>query len=44
MGQLLVMVILPPLIGVVTYAVLRLLWRKDEEADHVARQHHFDAQ
>lgn len=23
---------------------LRLLWRKDEEADRVARQHHFDGQ
>jgi putative effector of murein hydrolase LrgA (UPF0299 family) len=33
MGQLLLMLLIPPLVGVVTYAVVRLFWEKDAEAD-----------
>lgn len=44
MGQLLVMLIIPPIIGIVTYAVLRLIWKKDEAVDREgAKQHEFDA-
>ena len=32
MGQLLLMLLIPPLVGVVTYAVVRLFCKKDEEA------------
>jgi hypothetical protein len=42
MGQLLTMVIVPPAIGVVTYALLRLLWKRDEEADRAARRQQLD--
>jgi hypothetical protein len=42
MGQLLVMIIVPPVVGVVTYAVLRLLWKRDKEADRTARRHQLD--
>jgi hypothetical protein len=38
MGQLLVMIIVPPVVGVVTYAVLRLLWKRDKEADRAAKR------
>jgi hypothetical protein len=30
MGQLLVMLIVPPIVGVVTYVVIRRLWERDE--------------
>ena len=30
MGQLLVMLIVPPVVGVVTYIVIRRLWERDE--------------
>ena len=30
MGQLLVMLIVPPLVGVVTYGVVRLIWQRDK--------------
>ena len=39
MGQLLVMIIVPPVVGVATYAILRLLWKKQEEADQTAERH-----
>jgi hypothetical protein len=32
MGQLLVMLIVPPIVGVVTYIVGRLIWEKDENS------------
>jgi hypothetical protein len=32
MGQILVMLIAPPIVGVVTYIVFRLIWEKDEDA------------
>jgi hypothetical protein len=32
MGQLLVMLIVPPIVGVVTYIVVRLIWEKDENS------------
>jgi hypothetical protein len=30
MGQLLVTLIVPPIIGVVTYLIVRLIWERDE--------------
>jgi hypothetical protein len=33
MGQLLVMLIVPPLVGVVTYAIYRFIWERDEAAE-----------
>ena len=36
MGQLLAILIIPPLVGVITYAVFRIIWEKDEQADRVA--------
>ena len=30
MGQLLVMLIIPPVVGVVTYIIIRRLWGRDE--------------
>jgi hypothetical protein len=30
MGQLLVMLIVPPIVGVVTYIVIRRIWERDE--------------
>lgn len=30
MGQLLVMLIIPPAVGVVTYIIIRRLWERDE--------------
>jgi len=30
MGQLLVMLIVPPAVGVVTYVIIRRLWERDE--------------
>jgi hypothetical protein len=31
MGQLLVMLIVPPAVGVVTYVIIRRLWKGDED-------------
>jgi hypothetical protein len=31
MGQLLVMLIVPPVVGVVTYIIVRRIWERDEE-------------
>jgi hypothetical protein len=42
MGQLLILVIIPPAVGVVTYALLRLLRKSDEEVDRAARRHQLD--
>jgi hypothetical protein len=42
MVQLLVMIIVPPVVGVATYAILRLLWKKQEEADQTPGQHQID--
>jgi hypothetical protein len=39
MGGLLVMIIVPPLVGLATYTVLRLLWKKREQAEMMATQH-----
>lgn len=42
MGQLVAMIVIPPLVGVITYVVLRrLLWKKDEEIDRTAKEHYF---
>jgi len=30
MGQLLVMLIVPPIVGVVTYIIVRRVWERDE--------------
>jgi hypothetical protein len=30
MGQLLVMLIVPPIVGVVTYIIIRRIWERDE--------------
>ena len=37
MGQLLMILIVPPLVGVVTYAIFRFIWEKDEQADRSPR-------
>ena len=37
MGQLLMILIVPPLVGIVTYAVFRSIWEKDEKADRSPR-------
>ena len=37
MGQLLMILIVPPLVGIVTYAVFRLVWEKDKQADRSPR-------
>jgi hypothetical protein len=43
MGQLLMILIVPPLVGVITYAVFRIIWEKDEQADRVAPSRPLDA-
>ena len=43
MGQLLAILIIPPLVGIITYAVLRFIWEKDERADRIAPSRHIDA-
>ncbi len=42
MGELLVMIIVPPIVGLATYAFLRLLWKKGEQAEMTVRQHQID--
>jgi hypothetical protein len=40
MGQLLVMMIVPPIVGVVTYIVFRFIWDRDENgASETVRRH-----
>jgi hypothetical protein len=44
-GQLLVMLIVPPIVGLITYAVFRLvLERKEEDGDDVALQRRRDTE
>ncbi len=43
MGQLLMILTIPPLVGVITYAVFRFVWEKDEQADRVAPSRRLDA-
>jgi hypothetical protein len=40
MGQLLVMLIVPPIVGVVTYIIIRRIWERDENgaSDAVRRR------
>jgi hypothetical protein len=42
MGQLLVMLIVPPIVGLVTYFVVRLVWKRDENgvSEAVRRRDH----
>jgi hypothetical protein len=44
MGQLLAILIIPPLIGIITYAVFRFIWEKDEQADRVAPSRSLDGE
>lgn len=37
MGQLLAILIIPPLVGVITYAVFRIIWEKEESKQIVSR-------
>ena len=39
MGQLLVMVIVPPIVGLATYAIIRLLRRSDEDLESGVTSH-----
>jgi hypothetical protein len=44
MGQLLFMLIVPPLVGVVTYAIVRIIFEKDEDKNgEPISQRRFDA-
>jgi hypothetical protein len=43
MGQLLAILIIPPLVGIITYAVFRFIWEKDEQADRVVPNRRLDA-
>ena len=40
MGQLLVTLFVPPIIGVVTYLVVRLIWKRDENGAGEAAMMH----
>ena len=40
MGQLLVMLIVPPIVGVVTYVVIRRIWDRDENGASEAVERH----
>jgi hypothetical protein len=43
MGELLATIIIPPLVGLVCYAVLHLFWKKqEEEADRIEQQHQLE--
>jgi hypothetical protein len=42
MRELLLMIIVPPVVGLATYAILRLIWKRQEEADQTARLHQLD--
>jgi hypothetical protein len=41
MGQLLVMIIVPPLVGVATYLVLRWASKRRDKADQIVRSREF---
>jgi hypothetical protein len=43
MGQLLAILVIPPLVGLITYAAFRFVWEKDERRDRVAPSRPFDA-
>ena len=43
MGQILAILIIPPLVGLITYAVFRFIWEKDEQSDRVAPHRQLDA-
>ena len=43
MGQFLAILIIPPLVGIITYAMFRFVWEKDEQFDHVAPSGQLDA-
>ena len=43
MGQLLAILIIPPLVGIITYAVFQFVWEKDEQADRVSPSRRLDA-
>jgi len=43
MSQLLAILIVPPLVGIMTYAVFRVIWDKDEQADRVVPNQRPDA-
>jgi hypothetical protein len=44
MGQLLFMLIVPPLVGVVTYGIVRIIFEKDEDKNgETISQRRFDA-
>ena len=43
MGQLLAILIVPPLVGIMTYAVFRVIWDKDAQADRVVPNRRLDA-
>jgi hypothetical protein len=38
MGQLLVIVLVPPAVGIAIYALLRLIWNRQEETDRTATE------
>lgn len=43
MRQLLITIMVPPLVGLVTYVILRLIWKKQEDAsDRMAARHRID--
>jgi hypothetical protein len=42
MGQLLAILIIPPLVGLITYAVFRFIWEKDGPSDRVAPDRRLD--
>ncbi|HEX5212317.1 MAG TPA: hypothetical protein VFW22_11370 [Pseudolabrys sp.] len=37
MGQIVAMVIIPPLVGIATYAILRFIWSRQDKADSIVR-------
>lgn len=41
MGQLLIMLVVPPLVGVVTYAIVRIMFEQDEDGKTIS-QHRLD--
>ena len=44
MGELLVIITVPPLVGVITYAVFRFIWEKDaRQTDRSASDPRLDA-
>lgn len=38
MGELLAMIIIPPLIGVVAFAALHFLWKRQDKAERMERR------